>query len=1099
MGKISLTLANFKSAGVYTLEYDNSQRITVDTNALRLLVGFNPKGPFNRPVFLQSDGQREEVFGSIDTKLEKKGCYFNRFAQTLLTRTPIFALNLLKVDDSQNGPDQVNFAAMSLDSNTPNPFIKETGSTYGEPEYDDNFISKVYGDDASDSKVVPYVGKTPYSSLFDRSRFWEYSDDNVTAIAANKLETGDTTTFEHTNFLNFANVGTEEMSILVYKPENLQGYDITAKEWYGGEDNIPYGWIRPSDYISDYFLQVTAVKGNWTNYPVLSTDPLWASYFDGSGILKSKISAFVGAEGITSLGSWVGCLIPNFVDKQGNNQALINKINNNTETTGLLMSFNEDAAQALAYDYNGIDKTDSDTESGEGCWVFDYDGDGEATSAYGESKANRFLVDLVGHNFKDGRVDPNDEASDILINLQADASGFIGINPTLVGDSSLEVKEKDIYKFLVVDADSSADVSNASTNSQYTDIAHKASKVYVCDSSGKIADSSALYRYGYYGNFDNANKVLNVCQITKNGSKADNVKYSTLKQSKESVPDEDSSVYFFTLAGNTIKVKVTEDGDAYTFDFYKEVSNSDGSGDTSIYSIAFLSYNYYDDSSSNVISEISKACLFSTSGETAIFSGSTISDSSVSNVFAVFNKDEADKIAVGDLVENAAESSTAAQLHLIPGLTRIIKKIFVTVSLDKSFTYNGAVCSYKGELDDLIEDPGSGVKGFYLFTAVDPVKIEGEGGKVKRQLPITNDVISHSLRFIPMKGLKITNRHKPGYDENGNIDAEGGVKKIYSVLEDEGIMRGLCNPDMIDYRYIVDSMGYGLDTEMGGKVYLSRLAMRRGKTTAILNMPSVKQFTTSQNPYFCDTYQTGSYVKPAFNVKYIPEGGNAELYASRLFSLPTEDNGSKYAAAFFPWLTYNVNGKKTSIPPAADVANVFIRKFQGGDPYMICANMNGILNNPYLNGLEYLADTTDRDYLEPFGVNTIISRNGSVMIYGNQTCYQKVKSDFNKLHVRENLNTIEIECEAILHRYNFEYNTATLRSSIVTALTPVLQTMQDSGAIDSYSIQCDEENNTPEIIAEDYLIVDINVTFNHGAEKIVNRITVNSLGNVVRD
>ncbi|WP_165770278.1 hypothetical protein, partial [Cronobacter sakazakii] len=85
------------------------------------------------------------------------------------------------------------------------------------------------------------------------------------------------------------------------------------------------------------------------------------------------------------------------------------------------------------------------------------------------------------------------------------------------------------------------------------------------------------------------------------------------------------------------------------------------------------------------------------------------------------------------------------------------------------------------------------------------------------------------------------------------INIEAGIKKIYSVLEEPGIQRGLCNSAMVDYRYIIDSMSYGLDSELGGKVYLSRLAKNRGKCTAILNLPSAKQFAVSANPYFCDS------------------------------------------------------------------------------------------------------------------------------------------------------------------------------------------------------------------------------------------------------
>lgn len=100
----------------------------------------------------------------------------------------------------------------------------------------------------------------------------------------------------------------------------------------------------------------------------------------------------------------------------------------------------------------------------------------------------------------------------------------------------------------------------------------------------------------------------------------------------------------------------------------------------------------------------------------------------------------------------------------------------------------------------------------------------------------------------------------------------------------------------------------------------------------------------------------------------------------------------------------------------------------------------------------------------------------------------------NKLHVRECLNTIEIECNAVLKQFNFQYNTASTRASIVQILTPILSVMQTSGAIDAFTITCDESNNTPEIIEEDFGIVDIGVWFNHGMEKILTRITVNRYG-----
>lgn len=949
--KYSIDLSQLRSAGVFVREYDATMSpIVADINSLRLLVGFNKKGPFNVPVFLNSDADRIKVFGDIDTKLERKGAFFNRMAQTLLTSSPILALNLLSVDESVQGPDQVNYGAMSCAAGVPNPEVRGTTNTGKWVEFD------------TDGKPIENIGKTPYASLFDRSKFWTPSDDNLMAVVAKDLGTVDVTTFEHTNFLNFANIGTEEMSILVFKPENISGFDITCKDWYGSEDEIPYGFMRPTDYISDYFIQVLAVKGNWTDYKNLSVDPTWSEFFDASGIKKTKVNDFIGADGISLLGSWIGTIIPDFKDKMGSNQYIIPKINNNTQVTGLLAAFNEDAAMVLRYDYNGEEYNNT---PGEGCWFLDLDESGEMDTSLGESPINTktYLIDMLGHEFADGYEVQVPKTT-------TDASG----NTTPVLDAS----------------------------------------------------------------------------------------------------------------GNQVYETQTR------------------------YGVQMLSYNKAVQSPDDLFVDSSNAEYFFNVGQDE--SGNAPIEDNVYSAFVITDRDEANKISKGDLVRNIAfgDNVAACTYQVIPGLTRITKKIFmpvivegelpevdpaeaastgkwyVTANVTGKFTYKGKTYTYTGPA---IYDAKFGTCGFYLYTSIDGVKIEQ--GHIIKQYAITDPEVSSTMNFIPMRGLNISARHLPGYDAEGNIDAEGGVEKIYKVLSEEGMQRGLCNPEMVDFRYIVDSMGYGLNTMLGGKVYLSRLAKAKGKCTAILNLPSIKQFTTSTDPYFCDTFTNGVDIKPAFNTKYIPLGGNDELYSTRGFSLPDEDNGAKFTAVFGPYLRYSVAGKSILVPPAADVANVLVRKFQGGDPYMICANLNGLLSNQYLNGLEYQFDQTDRDYLEPMGVNAIINHRGNTMIYANQTTYQVVRSDFNKLHVRENLNTLEIEVENVLHNYTFQYNNPITRAAVVTNVSPILEAMLNSGAIEDYDIKCDAENNPEEIIVQDILIIDISVVMNHGMEKILNRITLN--------
>ena len=128
MSSIKLDFDSFKSSGVYTLEYDNTVQEINEADSFRIAVGFTEHGPFNRPVFLNGPSDRRKVFGNnINTKLEKRGSFFDRSLDVLLSAEPTIALNLLKVDEK----DKVGFATFGLSSND-----VKTHSTI-EEKYDD--------------------------------------------------------------------------------------------------------------------------------------------------------------------------------------------------------------------------------------------------------------------------------------------------------------------------------------------------------------------------------------------------------------------------------------------------------------------------------------------------------------------------------------------------------------------------------------------------------------------------------------------------------------------------------------------------------------------------------------------------------------------------------------------------------------------------------------------------------------------------------------------------------------------------------------------------------------------------------------------------
>ena len=836
MSEVTLNLSDYKSSGVYFVEIDNSIAKGTNANAaLRLAVGFNENGPFNRPVYLSSAAECNELLGDIDRKLERRGCYTNRNIRTMVAKAPVYALNLLSVDttDKLENPDTVGFNAISFDASKKN-------------------IS----------------GKTLFANMYDRTKFW-VADSSVMMNAIASAPEVAAADIIHAPLFGFGNCGTKDISLIVRKAEGLMGYNVTFLDWFGSEDAIPYKWINPYDYVSDYFVQVIAVAGNYNNHSSFSADSVWGAFFNTKGLKKEMVNKFLRLDSVNVLGNWTGCIIPEFYNKQGVCVSLDYMINRVANKTGLMFGVNSSALDLLVLK---ADKT-----TGSAGFYLDYDADEK------EHKAAPYAVDLAG------------------ISLKAeDASGV---------------------EFMSYSIDSSV-----------------------------IADSV----YTYPATIQNTYEANKSCQFI-----------------------------------------------------------------------------------------CSDASLASLSGNKTLPS-------------------------VGDFVR-AADGT----------LTKIIKKqVSGGVDSSKVYTYttNAPIFEHKADASDA--DPS----------------VNTESRSVTVEIHKSLVSLYDALKFISLPGLKISNRHRPGFNADGAMDIEAGVEKIYKMLEDSGIRKGLLNLETMDFRYIVDTMAGGLGASTASKKYLAELAMEKGSCTAIINLPSMSDFAKSNAPLFCDSYTPGVEQKPAFNVKYIAEGGNQDHSYNtsyEVFSLPTEEQGAKYAAYFSPYLKYAEGSRTILVPPAADVCNTFINKYLGGNSYVTIANTNGILSNSAIVGLEYDFDTTDRDALEPFGINPIITRNGVPMIYGDRTAYQIVNSDFNFLHVRELLNTIEYRCRAILNDYVFTYNNAATRAEIYSRLDPILRSMKDSGALAKYEMQIDEANNTKDVIDQKACIVDIGVWVTPNMEKIITRLKVN--------
>jgi hypothetical protein len=318
------------------------------------------------------------------------------------------------------------------------------------------------------------------------------------------------------------------------------------------------------------------------------------------------------------------------------------------------------------------------------------------------------------------------------------------------------------------------------------------------------------------------------------------------------------------------------------------------------------------------------------------------------------------------------------------------------------------------------------------------------------------------------------------------------ISEVLTVLSTgSGVYNGLIDKDMIDFRYIVDTFASYDSTGILNKRELSTLAKDRQNASAILNAPTIADFKSSTDPSFTD--ENG-----VFKVEYIENGGNLDKNPTKLYNLPSINEGANYAFFYGPGLLVTDNGKDIVVPPAAYVSNNFIDKYTAALPWAIVAGpRRGVVSGTNVKGAEYAFDKNDRDILEPFGYNPIVFQRGvGLTILGNKTAQQSVKSALSSAHVREVLIYIQEGIANILKDYVFEFNNTQTRLEIKTLADSFLESVKQDGGVYDFKNIMDQTNNTDDVIDNNYGIVDTYVEPVKGLEIVVHRTTVLNTGEI---
>lgn len=1113
---LSPSLQQFKSSGVYRLEFDKSQIINIPTETIRLVIGFSKKGPFNTPVLVPDSVFFTAVFGEIDTALERKGSFFHRTVLTCLTRGPVIVLNLLKLTNV----DTADMVSIS------------TSAT--------NLYSPLVSDNITTVNTLPGPSALPVSSFFNKDKFW-FTDPQAL------LESRSTKNQKF--LLNVANTGRKTISVLT-KKATIQGFDILAKDWFG-VGKVPE-FMNENDFISDYMIDLIIIEGNFSDYKNLSEDPIFSPFFDLNGLKKDGLIDFLSLAQVNILGVYTGALLPEFQSKNGENLFIQDLVNLETSKTGLLLAFDGEQLDDTPQFISGkrIDLVGHNLEGNPQSEI-------NFLSYYGQ------IYETLGYTGTTGNV-----AYYPIGGTGASGGPLRGVVGYPVKSSDLKAKLQNggmTEGSTAYNADFSFDTIWLYGPKSTPPVGYSKLSDGQFDNITKAADSNNLYMIVQYRFAGGGSSI----QVSGTAGWTNTVKVNrTINTSNNTIKLQLSSL---GINSTQVAAGLTgPQGQTYFSLYPTGTVNFPGGATSSIAVIqdvkqmfsntttnmiyAMESSDLYKDIEFDKINEADLLDVTNLGGTGAvwkymrIFQGENHNFSTAENgawnnsdafgslnpIFdrklkykkiALYEEDDfntvvdipsfgsyapANRISIKstrDKINDTIDVWTGATAFTHPTTTiwvtdTVAPATFPAGSLkagqflvqnvggtsNNKYQYNDGTVSTYTRLTRIIsaqkytDGPNAGK---IKITTNDPIFIN-ESNKIERYTRVED--FATNYKFHTLKGYSITDAMIP----NGTLARQN---EILDVMEDTNIAKALEDREVILFRYIVDTFEGVI--EPSAKIRLTRLAKNQMSSLAICNMPSVKKFRESTNPIFKSLGADG-ITYSQFDAKYIGTGGNLDLNPTSTFSLPGIADGANYAAFYGPNLVIRENGANISVPPAAHVSNLYIDKYNLALPFSIVAGpRRGVVTGEGLVGVEFAFDRDDLDSIEPFGYNAILNKRGfGLTINANQTAQQTVKSALSQIHVRELLIYIQDGIEAILKNYRWEFNTAQNRLEIKTLADNFLSQILSSGGVYDFQNIMDSSNNTPEIIDNNIGILDTYIEPVRGMGILVHRTTILRTGTI---
>ena len=184
------------------------------------------------------------------------------------------------------------------------------------------------------------------------------------------------------------------------------------------------------------------------------------------------------------------------------------------------------------------------------------------------------------------------------------------------------------------------------------------------------------------------------------------------------------------------------------------------------------------------------------------------------------------------------------------------------------------------------------------------------------------------------------------------------------------------------------------------------------------------------------------------------------------------------------------NDKNRWMPIGGDVAGLLAVTARDYDPWWATAGLfRGKIKNAIKLGFNPKKQNRDELYVNAINPIMSVPGEGVAIIWGNKTATAR-PSAMDRLNVRRLLITIE-KAIATTAKYSlFEFNDEFTRARVKGMIEPYLREVKGRRGLYDFLVVCDETNNTPEIIDQNVLVIDIYIKPERVAEFIQINVNV---------